>query len=237
MVTVVNREDERLIRRERRWCGPDVFLEYEHGHARDVVDRSKVPRETGVTSWKYWTRYLVSDDPKQERESYGAFNGRACGESRRADGRIRRGVCPPRRSHAAGAVPGGDDAGSAAGEHGADVRQVHAVRSGHAEDRGAAARCGRVPRHRGDGWRDSRQGHAAARHSRLRGGLAGWSDGAGGARRLCRRVRQPRGSGHLRPGHAPDGALRHAVSGPRERAGLYRAGRGGAHCRGGEDDP
>ena len=173
----------------------------------------------------------------RERESYGAFNGTTHGESRRADGSVRRGVHASRRSHAAGAVSGGDGAGPAAGEHGSDLRQVHAVRSGHAEDRGAAARRGRVPRHRDDGRRDSRQGRAAARHSRLRGGLAGWSDGAGGARRLCRRVRQPRGSGHLRPGHAPDGALRHAVSGPRERAGLHRAGRGGALCRGGEDDP
>lgn len=50
----------------------------------------------------------------------------------------------------------------------------------------------------------------------------GWQAGAmvlAGARRLRRRICQPRGSGHVRPRHAPNSALRHAVSGPRERAG------------------
>lgn len=44
-------------------------------------------------------------------------------------------------------------------------------------------------------------------------------------------------AGQCAPRHAPDGALRHPVPGPCERAGLHRAGRGGTRRRGREDDP
>ncbi len=45
------------------------------------------------------------------------------------------------------------------------------------------------------------------------------------------------GGGRLRSRHAPDGALRHAVSAHVNVPGLHRAGRGRPPCRGGEDDP
>ena len=104
-----------------------------------------------------------------------------------------------------------------------NVRQVCAVPRGHSPHRDAARRGARVQRRFRRARRDSRPGHGCARHRRLCHRLACGRSAPCGPRFVQRRVRKPRQAGKMSRRHRADGAVRNAVPGARERAGLHRA--------------